>query len=83
LLPLERLVDVVHGEHDAQVAERVHRGVPVIRDGRRREKPGELETAVADRRGEIIDDDSYVVHPCQRHVSNLQARDSRHMNEPK
>src|SRR5256714_644778 len=28
--PGERIVDVLHGEHDAQVAERVHRGVPVI-----------------------------------------------------
>jgi hypothetical protein len=85
----------------------------VIRDGRRPEKPGELEPAVAvrrahhgnldalvakssdssgplsfdrgppfeieaelakesDRRFEIIDDDSYIVHPFKRHVSNLQ-----------
>jgi hypothetical protein len=85
----------------------------VIRDGRRRKKPGELEPTVPvrrahhgnldaliaqssdtsgpfsfdrglpfeieaelakeiDRRGEIIDDDSYVVHPFKRHVSNLQ-----------
>src|SRR5262245_66548216 len=85
----------------------------MIRDGRRREKPGELEPAVAvrrahhgnldaliaqcsdtsgpfsfdrgppfeieaelakeiDRRFEVIDDDSYVVHPFKRHVSNLQ-----------
>src|SRR5262249_62251321 len=90
-----------------------HRGVPVIRKGGRREKPGELEPAVAvrrphhgnldaliaqssdtsgpfsfdrgpsfeieaelakeiDRRCEVIDDDSYVVHPFKRHVSNLQ-----------
>jgi hypothetical protein len=28
--PGEHLVDVVHGEHDAEVAETVHRGVPVI-----------------------------------------------------
>src|ERR671934_3037921 len=40
--PGERLVDVVHGEHDAQVAESVHRGVPVIGDHRRREKAREL-----------------------------------------
>jgi hypothetical protein len=31
------------GEHDAQVARSVHRGVSVIGDGRRREKPGELK----------------------------------------
>src|SRR5690348_15711499 len=29
---LERLVDVFYGEHDAEVAERVHRGIPVIGD---------------------------------------------------
>ena len=34
--PGERLVDVVHGEHDAQVAESVHRGLAVIGDRRRR-----------------------------------------------
>src|SRR5215210_5569329 len=45
--PHERRVDVVHGEHDAEVAERVHRGVPVISDGRRGEKARELEPAVA------------------------------------
>src|SRR6478735_2821793 len=85
----------------------------MIRDGRRREKPGELEPAVAVRRAhhgnlhalisqssdtsgpfsfdrgppfeleaelakeinrpsEVIDDDSYVVHPFERHVSTLQ-----------
>src|ERR671919_1729389 len=85
----------------------------MIRDGRWREKPGELEPAVAvrrahhgnlhaliaqssdtsgpfsfdrglpfeiqaelakeiDRRGEVIDDDSDVVHPLKRHISNLQ-----------
>src|SRR6185503_9472214 len=48
--PLERLVDVVDGEHDAQVAQRVDRGGPVIRDGGRHEKPGELEPAVSVRR---------------------------------
>src|SRR5438270_9369733 len=47
--PGERLVDVVHGEHDAQVAEGVHRGVPMIGDHRRREKARELEPAVAVR----------------------------------
>src|SRR5215211_1468527 len=43
--PGERLVDVVHSEHDAQVAEGVHRGVPVIGDHTRREKARELEPA--------------------------------------
>src|SRR5829696_3542751 len=27
--PVKRLVDVVHGEHDAEVAESIHRRVPV------------------------------------------------------
>src|SRR5512135_3930583 len=49
LEPGERLVDVVHREHDAQVAERVHRGVPVIGDCRRGEKARDLEPAVAVR----------------------------------
>src|SRR3954464_11626703 len=41
--PSEGVVDVVHGEHDPQVAESVDRGVPVIGDRRRREKSRELE----------------------------------------
>ena len=36
--PLNRVVDVVHREHDAEVAQSVHRGVAVIRDDSRREK---------------------------------------------
>src|ERR1044071_8916422 len=46
----KRLIDVVHGEHDAEVAESVHRGIAVIRDRSRCEKAGELESAVAVRR---------------------------------
>jgi hypothetical protein len=38
------------GEHDAEVADSVHRGIAVIRDGRRREKAGEFEPPVAVRR---------------------------------
>ena len=30
--PLERVVEVVDGEHDAEVAQRIHRGLAVIRD---------------------------------------------------
>src|SRR5437660_12768742 len=45
--PDERLVDVVHGKHDAEVAQSVHWGVPVIGDHRRRDKLRELEPAVA------------------------------------
>jgi hypothetical protein len=44
--PAERFVDVVHGEHGAEVAESIHRGVAVIRDDRRCEEAGELDTAV-------------------------------------
>ncbi len=66
--PGERLVDVVHGEHDAQVAESVHRGVPVIGDHRRREKARELEPAVAVRRAHHGDLDALVAQssdaPC-------------------
>src|SRR6266480_3449792 len=58
--PGERLVDVVHGEHDAEVAEGVHRGVPVIGDHRRREKARELEPAVAVRRAHHGDLDALV-----------------------
>src|SRR4030095_570971 len=45
--PGERLVDIVHSEHDAKIAARVHRGVPVIGDCRRGEKSRDLEPAVA------------------------------------
>src|SRR5579872_5494630 len=48
--PNKRLIHVVHGEHDAEVAQSVHGGVAVIRDGRRREEAGELDPAVAVRR---------------------------------
>src|SRR5919109_5459552 len=48
--PGERIVDVLHGEHDAEVAESVDRGVPVIGDRRRREKAREFDPAVAVRR---------------------------------
>src|SRR5688572_1916502 len=48
--PGERIVDVLHGEHDAQVTESVHRGAAVIGDHRRREESGYLEPAVTVRR---------------------------------
>src|SRR2546422_9730447 len=48
--PGERIVDVLHGEHDAQVTESVHRGTAVIGDPRRREESGHLEPAVTVRR---------------------------------
>src|SRR6266700_697140 len=48
--PGERIVDVLHGEHDAQVTESVHRGAAVIGDHRWREESGHLEPAVTVRR---------------------------------
>ena len=45
--PGERIVEVVHGEHDTQVAQRVHRGFPVIGDNWGREKQREFDPAVA------------------------------------
>ena len=47
--PGQRIVEVVHREHDAEVAEGVYRCVPVIGDRSRREKAAELELAVAVR----------------------------------
>src|SRR5437868_6435248 len=58
--PAERLVDVVHGEHDAQIAESVHRGVPVIGNRNRGEKSRELEPSVAVRRSHHGDLDALV-----------------------
>ena len=58
--PGERIVDVVHGEHDTQVAQSVHRGVPVIGDHRRREKSREFDPAVAVRRTHHGDLDALV-----------------------
>ena len=58
--PGERIVEVVHGEHDTQVAQSVHRGVPVIGDHRRREKSREFDPAVAVRRTHHGDLDALV-----------------------
>src|SRR5438094_9848084 len=46
----ECIVDVLHGEHDAQVAESIHWGTAVIGDHRRREETGHLEPAMTVRR---------------------------------
>jgi hypothetical protein len=48
------------GEHDAQVAESVHRGGPVIGDHRRLEEARELEPAVAVGRAHHGDLDALV-----------------------
>src|SRR5689334_460639 len=47
--PGERVVEVVDGEHDTQIAEGVHRGVPVIGDHGWREKSREFDPAVTVR----------------------------------
>src|SRR4051812_39636288 len=41
----EGIVDVLNGEHDAQVAESVHWGAAEIGDYRRREETGQLDPA--------------------------------------
>src|SRR5690242_19727679 len=38
----ERIVDVLDGEHDAEVAERVHRRAAMVGGHRRREESGQL-----------------------------------------
>src|SRR3954471_10492048 len=48
--PGERIVDVLHSEHDAQVAESVHRGAAVIGNHGWREESGQLDPAVTIRR---------------------------------
>jgi hypothetical protein len=48
--PGERIVDVLHGEHDAEITESVHWRATVIGDHRRREEPRQLEPAVTVRR---------------------------------
>src|SRR5262245_59526474 len=48
--PGERIVDVLHREHDPQVTESVHRGAAVIGNHRWREESGHLDPAVTIRR---------------------------------
>src|SRR5437762_5749182 len=48
--PRERIVDVLHCEHDAQVTESVHRGTAVICNHRRHEESRYLDPAVTIRR---------------------------------
>ena len=66
--PSQGLVEVVHGEHHAQVAQGVHRGGPVILGHRRLEKARELDPAVAVRRTHHRDLDALVAQsgdaPC-------------------
>src|SRR5436853_6987048 len=48
--PVERVIDVIHCEHHSEVAEGVHRGIPMIGDHLRRDEARELEPPVAVRR---------------------------------
>jgi hypothetical protein len=47
---VKRLIDVVYGEHHAEITEGVDRGVPVVGHHGRRDEPREFEAAVAVRR---------------------------------
>src|SRR5204862_5021560 len=58
--PGERIVDVLHGKHDAQVTEGIHRGATVIGDHRRRKESGHLEPAVTVRRAHHGNFDAHV-----------------------
>src|SRR5215467_2244201 len=60
------------GNLDALIAQSSDTSGPFSFD---RGPPFELEAELAkeiNRRSEVFDDDSYVVHPFERHVSNLQ-----------
>src|SRR5690606_17819402 len=56
-------VEVIHGEHDAEIAQGIDRGVPVVRDDGRREEAGELEPAVAVRRSHHGNLDTMLAQP--------------------
>ena len=59
------------GEHSLR---RIGEGIGG-KDGVRLLGKGELKAKLAkevDRPSEVVDDDSYIVHPFERHVSNLQ-----------
>src|SRR5215510_9978062 len=57
----ERIVDIFHGEHDAQVAESVHWGAAVIGDHRWREESGQFEPTMTVWRTHHGDLDAHVV----------------------
>jgi hypothetical protein len=62
-----------HRNLDALIAQSRDTSGPFSFDGG---SPFELEAELAkelNRRRKVIDDDSYVVHPFERHVSNLQS----------
>jgi hypothetical protein len=61
-----------HGNLDALIAQSSDTSGPFSFDrGAAFELKAELAKEI-DRRGKVIDDDSYVVHPFERHLSNLQ-----------
>src|SRR5688572_3932280 len=59
----ECIVDVVYGEHDAQIAESVYRRVAVIGDHGRREEARYLEPAMTVRRTHHGDLDAHIAQP--------------------
>jgi len=62
-----------HGNLDTPIAQSSDTSGPLSFD---RGTPFEVEAELAkesDRRFEVIDDDSHVVHPSKRHVLNLQS----------
>jgi hypothetical protein len=72
---LEPTVSIRHAHHgnlDALIAQSSDTAGPFSFD---RGPPFELEAELEkeiNRRSQIIDDDSYIVHPFERHVSNLR-----------
>ena len=70
----ERIVEIVHREHDAEVAERVYRCVPVIGDRRRRKKARELDLAVAVRHTHHGDLDALVAQSSDAPFTSLLPR---------
>jgi hypothetical protein len=61
-----------HGNLDALIGQSGDTSGPFSFD---RGPPFELKAKLAkevDRPSEVVDDDSYIVHPFERHVSNLQ-----------
>ena len=63
LEPRQRLVEVVHGEHDSQVAQRVHRGGSMVGNDGRRDEARELDGAVAVRHPQHGHLDALAAHP--------------------
>src|SRR3954469_7427925 len=61
--PGEHIVDVLDGEHDAEISERIHRSAAVIRDHRGREEPRKFEPPVTVRCPHHGNLDTHVAQP--------------------